>query len=84
MLSICYKKHFGIYPVGSDKLCEQQGGDTVFTHFKHDNKYFPAEQQFMINFHVTDIDKLLERLKAEAVKIDDQKMHESFRKFAWV
>ena len=83
-LSLWYEKHFGIYPVGSDKLWEQQSGVTVFSPFKQDSKYFPAEQQFMINFRVTDLDKLLEQLKAGGVKIDEEKIDESYGKFAWV
>ena len=83
-LTLWYEKHFGIPAVGGSTLWEPQGGVTVFSPFKQDSKYFPATQQFMINFRVSDLDKFLEQLKAEGVKIDDEKMDESYGKFAWV
>ncbi len=83
-LSLWYEKHFDIYPVGSDKLWEQQSGITVFFPFKQDSKYFPAEQQIMINFPVSNLDKFREQVKAEAVRIDDEKIDDSHVKFAWV
>ena len=54
----------------------------MFSSFKQDSKYFPAEQQFMINFRVSYLDKLLELLKAGDVKIDVEKIDESYGKFA--
>ena len=83
-LSKWYEQHFGIPVVGADTLWEPQTGTTVFAPFKADSKYFPAEQQFMINFRISDLDQFLETLKAAGVKIDDQKMEESYGKFAWV
>jgi glyoxylase I family protein len=79
-----YAKHFGIPVVGGEELWEPEKGVTVFSPFKSTTTYFPAEQQFMINFRVTDIDKFLEQLKAEEVKIDEQRMDESYGRFAWV
>lgn len=38
----------------------------------------------MINFRVSDFDKLLEQLRPGHVKIDDKKMDGPFRKSAWV
>lgn len=75
-----YEKHFGI-----PMAWEQEKGTTAFSPFKADTNYFGSmEQQFMINFRVTDIEKLLSQLKDAGVKIDEQRMNESYGKFAWV
>jgi len=79
-----YETHFGIPAMGGSQMWEPEGGTTVFTPFKADSKYFPAEQQFMINFKVSDLDQLLSKLRAAGVKIDEQVMEESYGKFAWV
>ena len=83
-LTAWYAKHFGIPAVGGNELWTPDAGVTVFSPFKQDSKYFPPEQQFMINFRVSDLDAFLEQLKAEGVKIDEERMDESYGKFAWV
>lgn len=83
-LSAWYAKHFGIPAVGANDLWRQQEGVTVFSPFKASSTYFPAEQQFMINFRVSDIDSFVEQLKADGVKVDEQRMDEAYGKFAWV
>jgi predicted enzyme related to lactoylglutathione lyase len=83
-LSAWYAKHFGIPAVGGTELWIQEEGVTVFSPFKNTSTYFPVEQQFMINFRITDLDKFLEQLKAEGVQIDENRMDESYGKFAWV
>jgi glyoxylase I family protein len=75
-----YEKYFGI-----SMVWEQEKGTTAFTTFKADTDYFGRmDQQFMINFRVTDIEKLLAQLKEGGVKIDENRMNESYGKFAWV
>jgi glyoxylase I family protein len=76
-----YEDHFGI-----SMAWEQEKGATAFAPFKADTDYFGStDQQFMMNFRVTDIDKLVDRLKAAGVKIDENRMDdESYGKFAWV
>lgn len=84
-LALWYDKHFGINPVHNYVPWETEKGPTVFAPFKADTEYFGRkEQQFMINFRVTDIDKLLTQLKEGGVKIDENRMNESYGKFAWV
>ena len=80
-----YQKHFGIRPANEAEPWTQEAGYTVFAPFKKSTTYFGSmEQQFMINFRVTDLDKLLGQLKAEGVRIDEQRQEESYGKFAWV
>ncbi|RVT98047.1 VOC family protein [Mucilaginibacter limnophilus] len=80
-----YEDHFGINSMQSGTVWRQQEGTTVFAPFKHDTTYFGRpEQQFMLNFRVTDLDALLEELKAAGVKIDESRHNDEIGKFAWV
>ena len=44
----------------------------------------PSPAPFMINYIVDDMDALLDRLKQEGVKIDPNRMDESYGRFAWI
>ena len=80
-----YEKHFGLYSMQSGKIWKQEAGTTVFAPFKEDTKYFGSmEQQFMINLRVEGLDELLEQLRADGVKIDENRQDEAYGKFAWV
>ena len=80
-----YSKNFGINDVSTNTTWLQEAGPTVFSPFKEDTTYFGNKnQQFMINFRVRDLDKFLELLKSNGVKIDADRMEESYGKFAWV
>lgn len=83
-LALWYQEHFGINAVQDFKPWQTEAGPTVFAPFKKDTKYFGnMEQQFMINLRVSDLDKLYEQLKAAGVKLDENRMNESYGKFAW-
>lgn len=85
MLGKWYEQHFGINPQGSGELWRSEGGIVVFAPFSADTDYFGrSDQMFMFNFRVKDLDTLLEQLRAGGVKIDDQRMDESYGRFAWV
>lgn len=45
-----------------------EGGHTVFAPFKADTDYFAADKQFMINFRVSELDALLESLRAAGIE----------------
>lgn len=84
-LAAWYEKHFGINQVNESGMWEQEAGPTVFSPFKHDTDYFGRkEQQFMINIRVNNIDEFVEKLSADGVKIDDERMDYEYGKFAWV
>jgi predicted enzyme related to lactoylglutathione lyase len=75
-----YEKYFGI-----TMPWQQEAGPTAFAPSKADTDYFGSmEQQFMLNFRVSDLDKFLAQLKTAGVKIDEKTMDESYGKFAWV
>lgn len=84
-LSHWYEKNFGIISSENGDLWITEKGPVVFAPFKQDTNYFGSnEQQFMINFRITDLDKFLEYLEKNGVRIDENKMSESYGKFAWV
>lgn len=67
-LAAWYLKHLG---VGGDDnpLWMQQAGPTVFMPFPRDTDYFPAARQWMMNFRVTELDKLLSALRDAGIAI---------------
>ncbi|WP_317896740.1 VOC family protein [Aurantibacillus circumpalustris] len=84
-LALWYEKNFRINTVSSNIPWSQEAGPTVFSPFKEDTGYFGSKnQQFMINFRVHNLDKFVEELKLNGVKIDSERMEESYGKFAWV
>lgn len=79
-----YDEHFGINSQSRGWVWMQDEGMTVFSPFKDDTDYYPAEQQFMLNFRVSDLDALLTNLEKAGVKIDPKRQDESYGRFAWV
>jgi predicted enzyme related to lactoylglutathione lyase len=60
-------------------------GYTVWSIFPHDPKYFdPSAAPFMVNFRVKDLDRLLEQLKREGVKVDDKREEYEYGKLGWI
>ena len=47
-----------------------QGGPTVFAPFKADTDYFAADKQWMLNLRVSEIDALLDRLRAVGIEME--------------
>jgi catechol 2,3-dioxygenase-like lactoylglutathione lyase family enzyme len=87
-----YAKHLGIADKGHGAMLPWREHDdpqkehvTVWTIFPASSKYLdPSPAPFMINYIVDDMDALLDRLKAEGVKIDPKRMDESYGRFAWI
>jgi len=87
-----YAKHLGLNDTGHGAMLPwrdhedpQKERTTVWTVFPATTKYFdPSPSPFMINYIVDDMDALLDRLKKEGVKIDPNRMDESYGRFAWI
>ena len=77
MLKAWYGEHLGVGAgFGTDGSGQPnewvwftQGGPMVFEPFKQDSDYFAADRQAMINLRVTDLDGLLETLRASGVDV---------------
>ena len=60
-------------------------GHTVWSPFERDTKYFqPSKQDFMINFRVTDLEGLLEELKAAGIEQIGEMQTYEYGKFAHI
>jgi predicted enzyme related to lactoylglutathione lyase len=76
-LSAWYKEHLGVGAgCSADATGEVDqwswttlGGPVVFAPFKAGTDYWADDHQFMINLRVTEIDALLDRLKAAGIAI---------------
>lgn len=87
-LAAWYEEHLGIDPVPTDATGQpwvQEEGMTVFSPFPSDTEYFGrAEQQWMLNFRVANLDAMLEQLRTAGASVDDavQEM-EGVGRFGW-
>jgi glyoxylase I family protein len=72
-LSHWYQEHLGIDLVPADYHQEpwsQQAGPTAFAPFPEHTDYFGrAEQQWMINFRVRDLDGMVDQLRAAEINV---------------
>lgn len=60
-------------------------GFTVWSPFKQDTKYFaPSTKEFMINYRVENIEKLIEELKKEGVEVVDEIETYEYGKFVHI
>ncbi len=67
-LQAWYREHLG---VAADDAFQwmQQAGPTVFMPFPRDTDYFPADRQWMINFRVTELDRLVSALRDAGIAV---------------
>ena len=76
-LKAWYREHLGVGGgMGTDDKGQSnewvwftQSGPMVFEPFKQDSDYFPAEKQVMINLRVSDLDSLLQKLRAAGIEV---------------
>jgi len=64
-----YREHLGIN-AGHTGIWQQEAGMTVFAPFPADSDYFAADQQFMLNLRVSDIEQLAARLESEGIPVE--------------
>ncbi len=86
-----YATHLGLVDKGSGAMLPWREHDdpekehvTVWSAFPSSTDYFAPGQALMIDYIVDDLDAMLERLQKEGVKIDPQRMNESYGRFAWI
>lgn len=62
----------------ADVVWQQAAGPTVFAPFAADTEYFGrAEQQWMINFRVDDLDTMIKELSAEGIEVETREEWDS-------
>lgn len=64
-----YREHLGI-SAGHDGIWQQDAGMTVFAPFAADSDYFAADQAFMLNLRVTDLESLLASLEESGIAVE--------------
>ncbi|MBT3941504.1 MAG: VOC family protein [Chloroflexi bacterium] len=80
-----YEDHLGVSRVSDTGVWMQEAGPTVWSPFPADTDYFGrADQQFMVNFRVDDLDHMLVQLGADGVQIDPKREDSEYGRFAWV
>jgi glyoxylase I family protein len=67
-LQAWYATHLGVV-LDDGYQWMQQAGPTVFMPFPRDTDHFPADRQWMINFRVTELDKLLAALRDAGIGV---------------
>ncbi len=91
-LSDWYRKHLGIKITQNTALFTWQGskdtkrkGHTVWALFPNNTKYFHnPHKQFMINYRIKNLEKTLQKLRRERVKIAGKIEKSPYGRFAWV
>jgi glyoxylase I family protein len=64
-----YREHLGI-EAGQTGVWQQEAGMTVFAPFAADSDYFAADQSFMLNLRVSELDALAAQLEAAGVEVE--------------
>jgi catechol 2,3-dioxygenase-like lactoylglutathione lyase family enzyme len=64
-----YREHLGI-DAGQASVWQQEAGMTVFAPFPSGSDYFPADQAFMLNLRVTELDALVAGLEAAGIAVE--------------
>ena len=83
-LAAWYHDHLGI-DTEEGKPWEQQGGFTVFAPFDEATDYFGRrEQQWMLNFRVSNLDAMLDQLRGADVPVDEAiEVMDGIGRFGW-
>lgn len=85
-LAAWYEQHLGVTKLpGSegDDSWHQDAGPTAFGPFPDNTKYFGrAEQQWMLNFRVRNLDKMVAQLRAAGIEVSVDETQHSFGRFA--
>lgn len=88
-----YQKHLGIpgeFPNGGtfhwrEKNAPQRAGMTVWNLFPQQTKYFaPSKSPFMVNYRVANLEKLLQALRKEGVKVAKKVENSEYGRFGWI
>ena len=76
-------KYGGIFEWATDK--EGEKGHTVWGPFANSSKYFePSKKEYMFNYRVENLEKLLNVLEEEGVEIVGEIEEYEYGKFGWV
>jgi predicted enzyme related to lactoylglutathione lyase len=92
-LAAWYETHLGIAFAGNtyavlnwrDAMQNHETPSTVFSFFPEDTTYLaPSTSQFMLNFRVNNLEKMLEQLKNAGVEVMPEITNDENGQFAWI
>lgn len=88
-----YRSHLGLDPAPdftgmvfpwSEENNSGQAGTTTWALFPSDTTYFGrSESAFMVNYRVSDLDRMLEQLRGAGVEVDAHVEESEFGRFGW-
>lgn len=82
-----YAKHLGFEidaSYGGASFPWTEGGSTVWCPFSEDTTYFgPADQRWMVNYRVRDLDAMLAQLRDSGVDVAEEVEESEFGRFGW-
>jgi len=82
-----YAEHLGVEidpSYGGTSFPWTEDGHTVWCPFSEDSTYFgPADQGWMINYRVRDLDAMLAQLRAAGVDVAEDVEESEFGRFGW-
>jgi predicted enzyme related to lactoylglutathione lyase len=80
-----YAEHLGfdVQDWGGQPFIAKDGDVTVWSIFAGESDYWPAGQQWMLNYRVEDLDAMLAQLRAAGVTVDDKTSEDENGRFGW-
>lgn len=84
-----YVEHLGMSPDTEGYMVIRWGGEgdqgsTVWAPFPADTDYMgPEQNRWMINYRVDDLDGLLDRLRSEGVRVEEETIEDANGRFGW-
>lgn len=68
---------------GGKAFVAEAGDATVWSIFPRDTEYWPSEKQTMVNYRVSDLEAMLEQLRAAGTEVDERVEEQEFGRFGW-
>jgi predicted enzyme related to lactoylglutathione lyase len=86
-----YAEHLGVVPAFEhgavfawDAVADGRERTTVWSPFPEHTRYFePGTASFMINYRVSDLDRMLAQLRAAGAAVDERIEESEFGRFGW-
>jgi predicted enzyme related to lactoylglutathione lyase len=60
------------------------GNETIFSFFAADDRYFPTDQQVMLNFQVESLDETIRHLDRIGIPLAKPRENSDFGSFVWI
>jgi predicted enzyme related to lactoylglutathione lyase len=83
-LTAWYVEHLGVPLLDGHVVFRNANDNYVWSPFRSDTDYWPAEKEAMVNFTVDDLDAMLTQLRRAGVEVDDKvEVMDGIGRFGW-